>query len=427
MWNFPELLLKTAEGRLCLVSCKSVHSAVFVGEKKGFYSVPFFCGCVSACLGTLVGAGRGGGGRSSACLPCGSPLVHEELQKEGHTETRLLSVTGRSAALRQRGRKHRASRGAGAMSRIQTFFVFLALCSGTSESWFWQSWQEETTTVSPTEALETNGSTTPAGPTSAAVTATNAVKVEEDDNLSGIGEEIVDVDSGIRKFFEVWNATARTTQEVTEKVDLNSTGNANTSRGEGEHKGSGSGPTADVGSSGELAMIIPSTSVVPRPSDNMKAPDGASHLPCLPVPSDWPICSVNHPQSLVLPNFLNHTSVDEVGAVLKEWAWLARKGCHPSAEWFLCLLLVPRCPAQALLPCRSFCQTLRDSCWPSLDDGRLPVECHLLPDVAPNHSHPTCLSVSNLKGNLGGLERIPSGHTFLTRCLSIISVCCCAE
>lgn len=318
------------------------------------------------------------------------------------------------------------------MSRIQTFFVFLVLCTGTSESWFWLLSQEENTTESPTEALAANGSTTPAGPTSAAVTATNATKVEEDDNLSGIGEEILDVASGIRKFVEAWNATARNTQEVTEKVDPNSTGNANTSRGEGEHEGSGSGsgPTADVGSSGELVMIVPSTSVVLRPSDNTKAPDGgridASHLPCLPVPSDWPICSAKRPQSLVLPNFFNHTSVDEVGAVLKEWAWLARKGCHPSAEWFLCLLLVPRCPAQALLPCRSFCQTLRDSCWASLDDGRLPVECHLLPDVAPDHSHPACLSVSNWKGNLGGLECIPSGHTFLTRCLSI-SVCCCAE
>lgn len=316
------------------------------------------------------------------------------------------------------------------MSGIQTFFIFLVLCAGNSESWFWQSNQEESTTESPAEVLTTNGGTTPAGPTSAAVTATNATKEEEDDNLSGIGEEILDVASGIlnvvpgsHKFVEAWNATTRNTHEVTGKVDPNSTGNANTSRGEGEPKGSGSGsgPTADVGSSGELVMIVPnSTSVVNaalRLSNDTKAPDGgrtdAPHPPCLPVPSDWPICSAKHPQSLTLPNIFNHTSVDQVGAVLKEWAWLARKGCHPSAEWFLCLLLAPRCPARALLPCRSFCQTLRDSCWASLDNGRLPVECHQLPDVAPGRSHPACLSVGNWKGNLGELECIPSGHTYL--------------
>lgn len=309
------------------------------------------------------------------------------------------------------------------MSRIRTFAIFLVLCTGNCESWFWLSSQEENTTESPTEVLVTNASTTPAGPTSAAANATNATKQEEeDDNLSGIGEELLDVGSGIRKFVEAWNATARNTHEVTEKVDPNRTGNANTSRGEGgpEGSGSGSGPTADAGSSEESLMIVPNgTSVVgaaQRLSNCTKAPDGgragASRLPCLPVPSDWPICSAGRPQSLTLPNVLNHTSVDEVGAVLKEWAWLARKGCHPGAEWFLCLLLAPRCSAQAPLPCRSFCQTLRDSCWASLDNGRLPVECHLLPDVAPGRSHPTCLSVSNWKGNLGGLECIPSGHTF---------------
>lgn len=314
------------------------------------------------------------------------------------------------------------------MSRIRTFAIFLVLCTGNCESWFWLSNQEEKTAESPTEVLVANASTTPAGPTSAAVTPTNATKEEEeeDDNLSGIGEELLDLASGIHKFVEAWNATARNTHEVTEKVDPNRTGNANTWRGGGgpEGSGSGSGPTADAGSSEESLTIVPnSTSVVAaaqRLSNYTKAADGdgdggggdAPPRPCLPVPSDWPICSANHPRSLTLPNIFNHTSVDEVGAVLKEWAWLARKGCHPSAEWFLCLLLAPRCSAQPPLPCRSFCQTLRDSCWASLDNGRLPVECHLLPDVAPGRRHPTCLSVSNWKGNLGGLECIPSGHTF---------------
>ncbi|CAM9329034.1 unnamed protein product [Lampetra planeri] len=71
-----------------------------------------------------------------------------------------------------------------------------------------------------------------------------------------------------------------------------------------------------------------------------------------------------------LPNFLNHTSVEEVGAVLQQWAWLTRAGCHHSVEWFLCLLLgtsVPlACRPPPHLPCRSFCHVLQDSCWASL-------------------------------------------------------------
>uniref|UniRef100_A0A3B4UH65 FZ domain-containing protein n=1 Tax=Seriola dumerili TaxID=41447 RepID=A0A3B4UH65_SERDU len=111
----------------------------------------------------------------------------------------------------------------------------------------------------------------------------------------------------------------------------------------------------------------------------------ASDPPCLPTPSDWPICSGKQPKFLTLPNFFNHTSVEEVGAFLKEWAWLTRVGCHHGTEWFLCLLLAPGCPsplAPLRLPCRSFCHVLRDSCWASLENGRLPVECRLLPERA---------------------------------------------
>lgn len=300
------------------------------------------------------------------------------------------------------------------MSRIQTFFLFLALCTGNSQSWFW--FQEESTSTSPTETLTTNASTTPAGPTTAAMTTTNNMKVEEDD-LSGMGQAILDVASRVQdEFVEAWNAS-RNTDGASGKADPNSTGNANTPRGEGEREGSGSGsgPAADAGSGGE--SVPNSISVV---SDDTNAGDGdgvgdgvdTSLPPCLPVPSDWPICSAKHPQSLTLPNIFNHTSVDEVGAVLAEWAWLVEKGCHPSAEWFLCLLLVPGCPGRAPLPCRSFCQTLRDSCWAALDNGRLPVACHHLPDAAPERSRPTCASVSNWKGNLGGLECLQSGNTF---------------
>lgn len=384
--------------------CAAFHleASGFVEEEEGFCPVG-----VSACSGSLVGAGRGGG------LHCGCPLVHEEVEREGQSPG--CSVPD-ARQLCGGVNKHRAaaSRAAGAMSRIHTLFLFLALCTGNSESWFWFLVQRGGTTESRTEALTTNASTTAAGPTAAAVTATNATKEEEeeeeDDNLSGIGEEIRDVASGIRQFVEAWNASNRNTDGAGGKAEPNSTGNANTPRGEGERAGSGSGwgPAADAGSGGESAvMVLNSTGVVAaaqRLSGDADAPDGVGEdaplPPCLPAPSDWPICSAKHPQSLTLPNIFNHTSVEEVGAVLREWAWLVDKGCHPSAEWFLCLLLVPGCPRRAPLPCRSFCQTLRDSCWAWLDHGRLPVACHHLPDVAP----PTCVSVSNWKGNLGGFE-----------------------
>lgn len=308
------------------------------------------------------------------------------------------------------------------MTRIQTFFV-LVLCTGNSESWFWFSDQVETKTESPTEfpteALTTNASTTPVGTTATTITASNAMKMEEEeDNLSGMGPEILDMASGMRELVEALN-TSRKSDGATGR-DPNSTGNASAPRGEGEREGSGSAwaPTAGAGSGGGSVVVLNSTSVVAVAMDPPLSP-------CLPVPPDWPICLSKRPQSLTLPNHFNHTSVDQVGEVLREWAWLVEKGCHPSAEWFLCLLLVPGCPGPAPLPCRSSCQMLRDSCWASLDRGRLPVACQDLPDVAPESSRPACVYVSNWKGNLGGWERFQPDVTsvLLLRTANVALAC----
>ncbi|XP_073701175.1 uncharacterized protein [Garra rufa] len=125
---------------------------------------------------------------------------------------------------------------------------------------------------------------------------------------------------------------------------------------------------------------------------------------CLPVDSKLPFCTKMGVESFKVPNFLNQSTVEEVQVVLTQWAWLLRSNCHHSLEWFFCLLLTPRCgpPGQPPpLPCRSFCEVLRDSCWMLLDEGRLPVECHSLPEE--KHDGYRCLSVSNQKGN-GRLE-----------------------
>lgn len=309
--------------------------------------------------------------------------------------------------------------------RLQTATLLLILCSGSLEARFWRTTDEETKTEAVTFDATTLTTHTVAMITStkqveegATTTTTSSVTMEEegstktaagakveeeeeDDNLSGVGEEIINVATGIHKFVEAWDATTTTwtvsagLTEKTEKSDV--TMKPGRFSGERVEEGSGGGEGEGGGFESDVTIR-----------------GGVSKLngpPCLPAPSDWPVC--RQPRLFSLPNFFNHTSVEEAGAVLQEWAWLTKAECHHSAELFLCLLLTPRCPSPVShLPCRSFCHTLQDSCWAFLENGRLPVECDLLPERAHEPGRPVCMSVSNWKGNHGGLECILCDDTF---------------
>lgn len=118
---------------------------------------------------------------------------------------------------------------------------------------------------------------------------------------------------------------------------------------------------------------------------------------CLLLESSLPFCSSMAGQQFAVPNFLNQSSVEEVRVLLHDWAWLLNSKCHHSLEWFFCLLLLPKCGTAVQMPCRSFCEVLKDSCWTLLDQGHLPVECQALPEEEQDGCQ--CLSVSNQKGN----------------------------
>lgn len=255
------------------------------------------------------------------------------------------------------------------------------------------------TTVRPTENATTSRGVT-----------LETVKV--DNNRTKVTKDISNVSTEFRNSVgdQTTSMTACTTNEgLSQKVETGKPNNMDqTGRLGGERVDQGSEIREGNGSGFDLNVFIN---------------NGTTVSPCLPVPSDWPICK--QLSFFTLPNIFNHTSVEEVGTALKEWAWLVRAGCHHSTEWFLCLLLAPRCTSPSApihFPCRSFCFVLQDSCWASLENGRLPVECHLLPEQAQEPERPACASVSNRKGNTGGLKCILCIDTFQIQ--SHFFVCC---
>lgn len=136
---------------------------------------------------------------------------------------------------------------------------------------------------------------------------------------------------------------------------------------------------------------------LPSTFKRVSSVDQGKSQKCLLLDTALPFCSSMTGELFLVPNYLNHSTAVQVQVLLHKWAWLLKSRCHHSLEKFFCLLLVPKCGSLVpLLPCRSFCEVLKDSCWTLLDKGRLPVECHALPEEEDDGYQ--CLSVSNQKG-----------------------------
>ncbi|XP_007437430.2 collagen alpha-1(XVIII) chain-like [Python bivittatus] len=124
---------------------------------------------------------------------------------------------------------------------------------------------------------------------------------------------------------------------------------------------------------------------------------------CLPLPTKLSYCNHLGMKHFRVPNYLHHSSEEEVRAALHEWEGLLKSRCHRYLEWFLCLLLVPGCNASLPVtppPCRGFCEALKDLCWIHWKEGRLPISCDSLPAEDGPYS---CVFVNVSAGNKAGL------------------------
>lgn len=231
------------------------------------------------------------------------------------------------------------------------------------------------------------------------------------------GSDVIDVATGLVQNWDQkptvsWNnAVTLRTPGISSKRGHSKTGNDKSlseevkheinvkgSSGDASGSGLGSGPT--LAQEGKKTTNLTGTRVSDSRISIISTPKDSTN--CLPRGSGWPFCVSHGEVTFSVPNFFNHTQAEDVVAVLSEWDWLLRSGCHHGLEWFFCLLLAPRChqPSEksgiVLLPCRAFCEVLLDSCWTVLQERGLPVACHTLPE-GPEPSQP-CITVSNHKG-----------------------------
>ncbi|XP_047218658.1 secreted frizzled-related protein 5 [Girardinichthys multiradiatus] len=112
---------------------------------------------------------------------------------------------------------------------------------------------------------------------------------------------------------------------------------------------------------------------------------------CVPIPSSMALCHNIGYDTMRIPNLLGHDSPAEAVQQSASWLPLLARECHPDARIFLCSLFAPICLDRFISPCRSLCESVRESCAPIMSCYGYPWPEILRCDQYPA-DHLVCIS-----------------------------------
>ncbi|KAM4796683.1 LOW QUALITY PROTEIN: secreted frizzled-related protein 2-like [Rhinophrynus dorsalis] len=98
---------------------------------------------------------------------------------------------------------------------------------------------------------------------------------------------------------------------------------------------------------------------------------------CKAIPSSMTLCHGVGYSEMRLPNLLGHDTMKEALQQAGSWVPLLTKQCHADTKKFLCSLFAPVCLSdleEAVYPCRSLCEAVRDGCTPVMAAFGFPSE-----------------------------------------------------
>ena len=82
---------------------------------------------------------------------------------------------------------------------------------------------------------------------------------------------------------------------------------------------------------------------------------------CIDIPANLTLCQNIGYKSMRLPNLLDHDLLSEVTQQARSWVPLLGIHCHPDAKLFLCSLFTPVCLERTIWPCRSLCESVKNT------------------------------------------------------------------
>ncbi|MEQ2268971.1 Secreted frizzled- protein 1 [Xenotaenia resolanae] len=114
---------------------------------------------------------------------------------------------------------------------------------------------------------------------------------------------------------------------------------------------------------------------------------------CVGIPEDLRLCHGVGYSDMLLPNLLEHETMEEVKQQASSWVPLVHKKCHPGTQVFLCSLFAPVCLDRPIYPCRKLCEVVRDGCTPIMEAFGYPWPEMLTCTKFPEHD--VCISLTN--------------------------------
>ncbi|XP_068604539.1 secreted frizzled-related protein 5 [Brachionichthys hirsutus] len=128
---------------------------------------------------------------------------------------------------------------------------------------------------------------------------------------------------------------------------------------------------------------------------------------CVPIPSNMALCQRIGYNTMRMPNLLGHESPAEAVQQSASWLPLLARQCHPDARIFLCSLFAPLCLERIISPCKSLCESVRETCAPIMSCYGYPWPEILHCDQYPA-DHLLCISsITNSTFHTAGGRKVP--------------------
>ncbi|KAH9286473.1 Secreted frizzled-related protein 2 [Echinococcus granulosus] len=120
----------------------------------------------------------------------------------------------------------------------------------------------------------------------------------------------------------------------------------------------------------DVDMISNEPPQSPYFSDWNRLVSGYGSQRCYKIPRGMKLCHKIGYDFMVLPNSLEHETLDEAITQSEVWLTLVNLGCHDELKRFLCSLYAPVCingyHEKLIQPCRELCESVRAACLPTM-------------------------------------------------------------